>query len=158
MENGEASAREDGELTMVERSKAEEFLKAYRAAFEAFDVGAIADLFSYPCQITSDAGEIDVTLAPTREAWLRQIERLVAAYRAIGVRSAEVLDLRVAELTPRLAQAAVRWRLIGEAGEPLYEFDAAYTLADFGQGLRVTAISHNETPRLRAAVERGGPD
>jgi hypothetical protein len=144
-------------LTVGERSKVEDFLEAYRAAFEVFDVGAIADLFSYPCQITSDAGEIDVTLASTREASLPQIERLVGVYRAIGVRSAEVLDLRVAELTPRLAQAAVRWRLIGEERGPLYEFDAAYTLADFGQGLRITAISHNETPRLRAAVERGGP-
>jgi hypothetical protein len=47
---------------MGKRSKVRDFLDAYRAAFEAFDVSAIADLFSYPCQITADAGEIDVTL------------------------------------------------------------------------------------------------
>jgi hypothetical protein len=125
---------------MGKRSKVRDFLDAYRAAFEAFDVSAIADLFSYPCQITADAGEIDVTLVPTREAWLPQIERLVAAYRAMDVRSADLVELRVFELTPRLALAAVRWRLIDREGATLYDFDAAYTLADLGQGMRITAI------------------
>ena len=78
----------------------------------------------------------------------------MAAYRAIGVRSAEVRELRVTELTPRLAQAAVRWGLIDGEGGRLYDFDAAYTLADLGQGMRITAIAHNETPRLRAFLER----
>jgi hypothetical protein len=30
--------------------------------------------------------------------------------------------------------------------------NAAYTLADLSEGLRITAIAHNETPRLRAAI------
>ncbi len=135
-------------------SKAHHFLDAYRTAFEAFDVPAIADLFSYPCQATSDAGEIAVTMVSSLEAWLPQIERLVAAYRAIGVRSAHVLELQVIELTPRLAQATVHWGLADQGGEPIYEFDASYTLADHGDGMRITAIAHNETPRLRAAIER----
>jgi hypothetical protein len=134
--------------------KVHEFLEVYRAAFEAFDVSAIAGLFAFPCQITSDAGEIEVTVVPTREAWASQIERLLAAYRAIGVRSAEAGELRVIELTPRLAQAAVNWRLIDGEGATLYDFDATYTLADLGQGMRITAIAHNETPRLRALVGR----
>jgi len=90
---------------MGERSKVHDFLDVYRAAFEAFDVSAIADLFAYPCQITSDAGEIEVAVVPTHEAWASQMERLVAAYRKIGVRSAEAGELRVTELTPNLAQA-----------------------------------------------------
>jgi hypothetical protein len=53
---------------MAERGTVGRFLDAYRAGFEAFDVDTIVDLFSYPCQITSDAGEITVTTVGTREA------------------------------------------------------------------------------------------
>jgi hypothetical protein len=78
---------------MPERSPVRDFLDAYRAAFEAFNVPAIADLFCYPCQATADADEMEVTTVATREAWIPLIERLVAAYRAIGVQAAEVLGL-----------------------------------------------------------------
>ncbi len=139
---------------MGESAKVREFFDAYRTAFEAFEAAAIADLFSYPCQITSDAGEIDVVTVPARDAWMPQLERLIEAYRSIGVRSAEIIELQVLELTPRLAQAAVTWRLVDAERQPIYDFDAAYTLADPGTGLRITAIAHNETPRLRAAVAR----
>jgi hypothetical protein len=134
------------------RGRVEAFFDAYRVAFEAFDVGAVADLFSYPCQLTSDAGKIAVTVVPSREVWAPQIERLVAAYRAIGVGSAKIIELQVKELSPQLAQATVRWGLLDGNGRTLYEFDASYTLADLGQGLRITAIAHNETPRLRALL------
>jgi hypothetical protein len=33
-----------------DRFNIEDLLSAYRAAFEAFDASAIADLFFYPCQ------------------------------------------------------------------------------------------------------------
>jgi hypothetical protein len=85
---------------MSDRSPVQDFLDAYRAAFEAFDVPAIADLFSYPCQITGEAGEISVMAVPTREAFVPQLERLVSAYRAIGVRSAEVLESGVRKRAP----------------------------------------------------------
>jgi hypothetical protein len=139
---------------MSERSAVGDFLDAYRAAFEAFDVPAIADLFSYPCQITADAAEVAVTTIATREAWVPQLERLVAAYRAIDVRAAEVVEVEVTALAPRLAQATVHWDLVNGAGGRIYGFDASYTLADLGEGLRITAIAHNETPRLRGSLAR----
>ena len=139
---------------MSTTAKVREFVDAYRMAFEAFDAVAIADLFFYPCQITSDAEKITVMTVPTRDLWLPQVERLVEAYRSIGVRSAEVIELQVVELTARLAQAAITWRLVDEAGQPLYDFHGAYTLADPGAGLRITAIAHNETPKLRGAAAR----
>jgi hypothetical protein len=40
---------EAGALTAGERSTIQEFLDAYRPAFKAFHVAAIADLFSHPC-------------------------------------------------------------------------------------------------------------
>jgi hypothetical protein len=139
--------------TMPEPSKTQHFLDAYRAAFEAFDVEAIVDLFSYPCQITSDAGEVTVTTVGSREAWVPQVERLVSAYREIGVRSAAFLELHVIELSARLAQVTVRWALADGKGRSIYDFEASYSLADHGNGMRITAITHNEMPRLRAAIE-----
>jgi hypothetical protein len=141
----------------VERSTVEHFLDAYRAGFEAFDVEAIVDLFSYPCQITSDAGEVMVTTVRAREAWVPEIDRLVAAYRGIGVRTVEVLELHATELTSLLAQVTVHWALVDGEGRSIYDFAASYTLADRGDGMRITAIAHNEVPHLRAAVERGRP-
>ena len=142
---------------MVERSSVEQFLDRYRTAFQRFDVAAVAGHFAFPCQVTSDAAEVTVTSVPSLEAWVPQVERIVGAYRALGVTSADALDIRVIELTPRLAQAAVRWRLRDVSGGLVYEFDASYALADLGDGLRITAIAHNETPRLRAAMEARRP-
>jgi hypothetical protein len=51
-------------------------------------------------------------------------------------------------------QVAVHWGLLGVQGRKVYDFDASYTLADLGDGMRITAIAHNEAPRLRAAIER----
>src|SRR5215217_7191010 len=114
---------------MPEPSRTRRFLDAYRAAFEAFDVEAIADLFCYPCQLASDAGEVTVTTVATRDAWLPQVERLVSAYRAIGVRSAAFSELHAIELTSRLAQVTVRWTLADEMDRSIYDFDASYSLA-----------------------------
>jgi hypothetical protein len=115
-------------------------------------------MFSYPCQLTSDESEITVTTEPTREAWLSQIERLVAAYKAIGVRAAEIRELQMTELTPQLVQVVVHWALVDGAGARIYEFDAAYTLADLSRGLRITAIAPNEAPRLRGLLGAGQRD
>ena len=140
-------------MTSGERSSVEAFFEAYRAAFEAFDVTAIADLFAYPCQITGDSDEVAVATVPGREVWVPTLERLVAAYRAMGVGSAERLQSDVTELSPRLAQATVHWRLLDGEGRRIYDFEAAYTLADLGHGLQIAALAHNEPPRLRAKIE-----
>ncbi len=149
-------------MTVAERSKVDAFVGAYRRGFEAFDVDSLADLFSYPCLITADADAdadaVAVTVVSSRDAWIGQLERLVAAYRAIAVRSTQVLDLHVTELTPRLAQATVQWALTEASGARIYDFAASYTLADVGRGMRITAIAHNEAARLRAAVARQRDD
>ena len=144
-------------FSAAESSDIDGFLDAYRSAFETSDASAVADLFTYPCQITSDAADDPVTTIPSREAWVGQLERLIDAYRAIGVRSAEALHTQVTQLTPRLAQASVRWSLLDQVGARIYDFDASYTLLDVGQGMRIAAIAHNETARLRAALEQRGP-
>jgi len=105
-------------------------------------------------RVAPGPAEVAVTSLPSRDTWAPQLERLVGAYRMIGARSAQVLQLQSIELSERLTQATVRWRLLDGAGRTLYDFDAAYTLADLGRRTRITAIAHNETARLRACVER----
>jgi hypothetical protein len=135
------------------RRSAERFLHAYRAAFEAFDARALEALFSYPCLITSGAESVDISIFFRAEDFFPQLKRLVLTYQAIGVRKIERIAITVVELTPLLAQVGVRWRLIDVAGAPLYEFDAAYMLADRGQGMRIASIAHNELPHLRSVIE-----
>ena len=137
---------------MNEPSSVRTFLDAYRAAFETMDAKVIADFFHYPFQITSDAGAVSVTAVPSREAWLPQLERLVGAYLLLGVHTADVLSLQVDDLSPQLGQASVHWGLVTAVRAPVYDFTASYTLADLGEGTRITAIAHNESPRLRAAL------
>ena len=142
--------------TEGERSRVFDFLAIYRAAFEALDASAIADLFAYPLQIGTDAAGVDVATVATREAWLPQIEQLVAAYRTIGVRDARIAELEVLKPTPNIRLATVRWRLSDADGEEIYTFDASYSLVDRGDDLRITAIVHDETPRLLERMKRLG--
>jgi hypothetical protein len=139
---------------VVERSSVHDFIDAYRRACEASDAAAMGDLFGYPCQVTGDNGRLTVTPFPSRDALAPAIGRILSGYRAIGVSRVQVLGLDVQELSPRLAHALVRWRLRDSHGMSLYEFGASYTLADLGEGWRITAIAHNETAHLRAAMQR----
>jgi hypothetical protein len=130
------------------------FFESYRKSFEESDAAAIADHFAYPSHITSDAGDIVLTPIPGRQEWIAQLEQLLGAYRTIGVASARILDLQATELSPRLVQANVHWTLHDRAGRDLYDFDALYTLARIDGNLRIAAISHNETSRLRACLAK----
>ena len=133
------------------------FLASYRAAFERLDAPAVTDHFAFPCHMTSDPGEpgeVAPVCVARREDWIGQIERLVATYRRLRVRSARVRGLATAELSPRLVQTTVHWELRDGAGATLYDFDATYTLASGGGALRITALAHNEIPRLRKCLAR----
>ena len=130
------------------------FFDAYRAAFERYDAAAIADLFAYPGHVTSDAGEVGLIPVTSRDTWIAQLERLLAMYGALDVGSAQLLDLHVVELSPRLLQASGHWGLRDRTGAALYDFQATYTLVERDDALRISAIAHNEVPRYRACVAR----
>ena len=131
------------------------FVASYQAAFEQLDAAAISDHFAYPAHVTSDPGEpsdIQLVSVVTRHEWAGQIERLLAMYRVIGVRSAHARPIATVELSPRLVQSAIHWELRDAAGESLYDFEATYTLARIDGAMRITALSHNELPRYRACL------
>jgi hypothetical protein len=130
------------------------FFESYRAAFEALNAPAITDHFTYPLHITSDAGEISLTVIETRDDWIEQVYQLLDMYRAVGFSSARILELAVTELSPRIIQAVVHWGLYDSAGGILYDFHAMYTLVMINGSLRIAAISHDEIPKYQAVLSR----
>lgn len=66
--------------------------------------------------------------------------------------TAEALSSQITRLSPRPAVAAIKWRLVHEAGATVYEFEATYTLTQSDDGLKVVAIAHNEQLRAREAM------
>jgi hypothetical protein len=79
-------------------------------------------------------------------------------YRAINVGSIEATGLGVDALSSRLVQTRIRWALKDKAAQPLYEFDAMYTLARHTEKFRITAIAHNEIPEYRKCLARTRPE
>jgi hypothetical protein len=130
------------------------FFYSYRTAFEQRDATAIADHFSYPGHVTSDAGEIVLVPITNRPEWIGKLEQLLGMYRAIGVATAHVLDLMVTDISPRLVQAHIHWALQNAAGERLYDFEAIYTVAQTGGAFHITALAHNELPQYQACLAR----
>jgi ketosteroid isomerase-like protein len=89
------------------------FLEAYAAAFQRQDKDAVADRYAYPAHVVTYDGGVALLPVPSREAWLAVIERILQMYRAMGVRHAAMVDLRVASVSPQIAQAPrrpTRWR------------------------------------------------
>ena len=130
------------------------FFESYRGAFEKRDVPSIALHFRFPLQVTGDAGQVTTVVVPSIDAWKPQLERLLAGYRALGVHTAEVVSSHITRLSPHLAVAAIHWRLVTAEQKPVYEFDAVYTLATSEDGLKVTAIAHDEQLRAREAMTK----
>jgi hypothetical protein len=130
------------------------FFTSYCTAFIRQDATAIAKHFADLVHVTSDEGrEVTVTIANAEE-WRTTIDRLLEMYRAIDVGSVEAIGLATDALSPQLVQARLRWALYDKAKQPLYEFDAMYTLARHTEKFRITAIAHNEIPQYRSCLAR----
>jgi hypothetical protein len=132
------------------------FFESYRRTFERLNASNIADYFAYPSHITSDGGSgIVLTSVLTKRESTRQIKKLLAMYRKIGVSSAHILNITTMTISKRLVQAYVWWSMLNHAGRSLYDFEAAYTLANINGSLHITAISHNEIAKSQAYLKGG---
>jgi hypothetical protein len=136
----------------LDTAAATEFIEGYRRTFETFDVDVIAGSFAFPLQVVGDAGAVGIVAVPSAEAWRPQLERIVGAYRLLGVSSSTIASFAVTEVTPRIAHATVTWELRRADGSAVYAFTASYTLAETDVGTRIVAIAHDESPKLAAAV------
>ncbi|HET6761822.1 MAG TPA: hypothetical protein VFH13_06955 [Gemmatimonadaceae bacterium] len=133
------------------------FFTSYCAAFIRQDAPAIAKHFANLVHVAGDDGrDVSVRVA-TADEWRETIDRLLAMYRTIDVGSVEAIGLATDALSPRLVQARLRWSLRDKAAQPLYEFDAMYTLARHTETFRITAIAHNEIPQYRSCLKRVRP-
>jgi hypothetical protein len=134
------------------------FFTQYCTAFIRQDAPAIIKHYANLVHVSSDDGrDISVTLA-TVDEWRKTIDHLLEMYRAIHVGSVEAIGLGVDALSPRLVQTRVRWALKDKEAQPLYEYDAMYTLARHTEKFRITAIAHNEIPEYRKCLARTRPD
>jgi hypothetical protein len=130
------------------------FFTTYVTAYIRQDVPAIVKHFANIVHISGDAGDRVTVHVETVEEMKKTVAHLLEMYRAIDFGSAEVLALATDEMSSRLVQARLRWLLRDKAKNPIYEFDAMYTLARHDEIFRITAIAHNETAEYRRYRER----
>lgn len=136
----------------MDQQVAEQFLEEYRTTFSALDTAAITALFAFPCQVVGDTGTVGVVSVPTAEAWAAAIERIVGAYRVLGVTTATPAGVQVVPVTAGSALVALTWQLEDGEGRPVYSFDACYTVVDTGAGPRIVAVVHDESVKLQQAL------
>jgi ketosteroid isomerase-like protein len=130
------------------------FFTKYCAAYIRQDATAICKHYADLVHISSDTGDRVTVHVATNDEMLKTIAHLLEGYRTIGFATAEALAVATDEMTSRLVQARVLWLLRDKAGEPIYEFDAMYTLARHTEIFRITALAHNEIPQYRRALAR----
>jgi ketosteroid isomerase-like protein len=133
------------------------FLESYASAFERADKDAVADRYAYPVHVVTHNGGVRLLAIPSREAWIAVVERILGMYSAMGVRRAEMRDLRIASISPLVAQASLVWALRGDGDKPLYDFDATYTVALVDGALKIVqVISENEQPKFMGVMRERG--
>lgn len=130
------------------------FFTKFCAAYIRQDATAICKHYADVVHISSDTGDRVTVHVATNDEMLKTIAHLLEGYRTIGFATAEALAVATDEMTSRLVQARVLWLLRDKAGEPIYEFDAMYTLARHTEIFRITALAHNEIPQYRRALAR----
>lgn len=132
----------------VSDSEAARFFDSYVAAFERFDGDAVADHFHFPLHVTGHGDPVDVRSVPDRAAWMETLNMLLDVYRGFGVTTAHTLERSTVALSDRVLQVAVHWSLRDGADREVYDFNGVYTLVRDGDTWRVTAVAHDELPKI----------
>ena len=130
------------------------FFTSYCTAFIRQDAPAIARHFADTVHVATDTGDDVKVYVSDAQEWRKAIDRILKMYREINVGSVEATGLATDALSSRLVQARLRWALSDRAGQPLYEFDAMYTLARHTEIFRITAVAHNEITEYRRCMAR----
>jgi hypothetical protein len=130
----------------------DEFFAGYAADFATYDAATVAEHFAYPVQSVGDTDADPNVTTAGREEWLLVLDRLLGAYRELGVTGARLHSIQVTRLGRGLHVVCVGWTLLRTDKSTVYNFEASYTLVASHGRLRISAIAHNEIPRLRAAL------
>ena len=123
------------------------FFQAYAAAFSAFDVDAIADLWEYPAYLTAeDRSATYSDVASFRENTVMLCE----FYQSQGVAEATKELIGIQELYPTVVQARTKDRLFDSEGKLVTEWEHVYLLRQTDSGWKaVVAIADGEVAAWR---------
>ncbi|MCB0912779.1 MAG: hypothetical protein KDB60_14295 [Propionibacteriaceae bacterium] len=136
----------------MDHRAAQEFLEGYRTTFESLEAAAITAKFAFPCQVIGQADGVTISAATDAQQWAASIERIVAAYRVLGVASASASSVQVLSVTSGCALVLVTWDLESAGASRVYSFTACYTVVETDDGPRIAAIVHDEGPKLQQAL------
>ena len=124
------------------------FFERYRAAFNALDADAVADLWHTPSCITdstSDGGIAALTLWVEDPPMRRNMRALCDVYRLNNFSRAEFAFEQHVQLGANHAFVNVAWHLWRKDGSLLQAFRTAYNLVRAARGTKVLmAIAYEE--------------
>jgi hypothetical protein len=140
---------------MTSSEEAVLFFESYVAAFERFAADEVAEHFTFPLLVTGEGDTVDVRCVADAEEWNGTISLLFDLYRGFGVRTAKPMEMTTVDISPNVMQVAVHWLLLSTEDEEIYRFDGVYTLIRTADTWRVTAIAHNELPRITERLAAG---
>ncbi len=133
------------------------FFEDYANAFSARDIDRLADLFTYPGHVVSDAGQAVLVPVPSRELWIPRLADLLSMYGGVGFAKAVVGRLDVKALSTNIVWADVHWELRNAVDALLYDFDTCYTVVRTADRWQIAqAISSNELAHYKEFLIRRG--
>ncbi|WHI51211.1 hypothetical protein P3339_22915 [Microbulbifer sp. MLAF003] len=126
----------------------------YRRHFETGDAEQIADFYRFPLHYYHEDGSKS---AIDREAFVKQVSKLLNAYRRLEVCQILGTVTEVIELNEFSSLASVRWTLLHPKGEEkaveLYSSQTRYLLTETESGLKIDGlIIVDESAKIREAV------
>lgn len=127
------------------------FIDSYRTTFARLERDPLLDLFAFPLQVVSVLDSGPTVASFDRSQWPALLDGLLGAYRTLAISEARPLDLQVLELDGA-ASVRVNWDLRRDDASSVYEFTALYTVIDIEGALRIAAVTHDELPKLQAAL------
>ena len=118
------------------------FFVDYGRAFEAYDDAGIAACYVTPCFFVRDGKTV---AAPSPEAVIESVRRLLDLHRAWDVQKAKVSKVMVLEQEPEHTLARVDWRLGRPKSRMSWRSATTYTLVPHPEhGWRIAvAITHD---------------
>ena len=136
----------------------QEFVERYRTAFTQADLSALVDCFAFPLHVVSVMDGEALSSVAYVEDWLAVLERLLSAYKRLGVTDCVPRAVEISEPMDAVAVVGVHWALQRADLEPVYDFRAVYTLALSAGRLQIVALAHDELPKMQAALQGLRPD
>ena len=107
-------------------TRAEAFLKAYVAAFEAFDAARIVDFYSSPCLTVRGDGQV-VTFA-TKEEASDFFAGVIETYRDEGMTTFVFSEMEAETLGTRALKLTCCWRMLREDASLIRTWRQTYVI------------------------------